>query len=128
MLSTLSSLVLAALLASPAAASDGGWLSHIPSQQRSRPNPYAAKEDAILAGGAIFQQNCAKCHGKDATGNGKHPSLRTKLVHDATDGELFWLLTNGSMRYGMPSWSKLPEAQRWQLTRYLHSLQMEETK
>lgn len=117
-----------ALFASPLVASDGSWLSRVPAQDRSRPNPYSTREDAIRAGEAIFRQNCSKCHGKDANGLGKHPSLRTQLVHNATDGELFWLLTNGSMARGMPSWSKLPEAQRWQLTRYLHSFPLEEIK
>jgi len=31
-------------------------------------------------------------------------------------------LTNGVVRRGMPVWSKLPEAQRWQLVRYLQTL------
>jgi len=29
---------------------------------------------------------------------------------------LEWLLTNGSLRNGMPSWSRLPEQQRWRLS------------
>jgi len=35
---------------------------------------------------------------------------------------LFWLITNGVARKGMPVWAKLPEAQRWQLIRYIKSL------
>jgi len=35
---------------------------------------------------------------------------------------LFWLLSSGVTRKGMPVWSKLPEAQRWQIVRYLKSL------
>jgi len=35
---------------------------------------------------------------------------------------LFWLLTNGVVRRGMPVWSKLPEPQRWQLVSYIKSL------
>jgi|CZKR01.1.fsa_nt_gi hypothetical protein len=37
-------------------------------------------------------------------------------------GTLFWLLTNGVVRHGMPVWSKLPELQRWQLVRFIKSL------
>jgi mono/diheme cytochrome c family protein len=29
----------------------------------------------------------------------------------------------GGLRHGMPSWSKLLEAQRWQLVAYLRSIQ-----
>jgi hypothetical protein len=44
-------------------------------------------------------------------------------VQKATDGELRWLLRNGSLKRGMPSCDGLPEVQRWQLVRYLHSLE-----
>jgi mono/diheme cytochrome c family protein len=35
---------------------------------------------------------------------------------------LYYILTNGVVRKGMPVWSKLPEPQRWQLVSYLKSL------
>jgi len=103
----------------------GEWLSKVPPENRERANPLAADPDAVAAGGHIYQTNCAKCHGEDASGSGRRPSLRTERVHDATDGELHWLLTNGALSNGMPAWSGLPDAQRWQLVRYLHSLPME---
>jgi mono/diheme cytochrome c family protein len=107
------------------AATDGAWLRHVPEAARAQVNPYAGDPDAALAGAAIFKRSCASCHGDDATGRGDHPSLRTKRVHDATDGELAWLLKNGNMKNGMPSWSRLPEAQRWQLVRYLRTLPLD---
>jgi mono/diheme cytochrome c family protein len=55
-------------------------------------------------------------------GGKKGPNLRDPEVQNATVGTLFWLLTNGVAWKGMPVWSKLPEAQRWQLVRYLKSL------
>ena len=100
----------------------GEWLSKVPPENRERANPLAADRDAVPAGRHIYQMNCAKCHGEDASGRGRRPSLRTQRVHDATDGELHWLLTNGALSKGMPAWSGLPDAQRWQLARYLHSL------
>jgi len=59
-----------------------------------------------------------------AEGGKKGPSLRADEVQDATPGALFWLLTNGVVRRGMPVWSKLPEPQRWQLVSYLKSLRI----
>jgi hypothetical protein len=35
---------------------------------------------------------------------------------------LFWKITNGNTDRGMPSFSKLPELQRWQLVLYLRTL------
>jgi hypothetical protein len=40
----------------------------------------------------------------------------------ATPGEMFWILTNGLVRHGMPAWSKLPPAQRWQIIAFLTSM------
>ena len=41
------------------------------------------------------------------------------MVQNAPAGVLFWYLTNGDLRAGMPSWSRLPEAQRWQIATFL---------
>jgi mono/diheme cytochrome c family protein len=103
------------------------WLADVPEKDRVRANPFAGNTDAVAAGGILFRKNCASCHGEDALGTGKRPSLRTERVRGATDGELHWLLTNGYLGEGMPSWSKLPDAQRWQLVRFLHSLDGDNT-
>jgi len=42
--------------------------------------------------------------------------------HTFNDSTLFWVLTNGVVRRGMPAWSKPPEPQRWQLVAYIKSL------
>ena len=103
-------------------AADAGWMKHVSETDRARTNPYAKQADAIAAGSRLFQDHCAKCHGEDALGRGKKPSLRTKEVQQASDGELFSLLKNGYLRKGMPSWSALPEPSRWQLIAYVKSL------
>jgi mono/diheme cytochrome c family protein len=109
-----------------AAAGDGEWLRRVPEKDRTRPNPYAADPDAPIAGAKIFAEHCAACHGAEAEGKteGKHirPNLHSGRLQQATPGELFWLLTNGNQKNGMPSWSRLPEAQRWQVITYLKSL------
>lgn len=105
-----------------ASAGDGAWLKFVPEKDRVRVNPLAEDADAIPAGAKLFREHCAKCHGEDAGGKGKRPSLRTERVQAATPGELQWLLTNGSLKNGMPSWSRLPEPQRWQIVSYLKSL------
>ena len=43
-------------------------------------------------------------------------------MQDATDGEIFWLLKNGNLPKGMPTWNKLPEQTRWQVIAYVKSL------
>lgn len=109
-----------------AEAGDGLWLRKVPAKDRARTNPFATDPDAPAAGGKIFAEHCAPCHGADAKGKqeGKHirPNLHSDRVKQATPGELFWLLTNGSLKNGMPSWSRIPEAQRWQVISFLKSL------
>jgi len=106
-----------------AEAGDGVWLTRVPDKQRTRENPFAGQPEAIAAGAKLFRQNCATCHGSEALGTKKYPNLHTEEVRAATPGELEWLLKNGSMRNGMPSWSRLPEQQRWQIVAFLKSLQ-----
>ena len=97
-------------------------LAKAPEKARKRVNPLADDPEAIAAGRLLFEDHCAECHGDKAEGGKKGPNLRAPEVQNATPGTLFWLLTNGVVRKGMPVWSKLPEPQRWQLVRYLKSL------
>jgi mono/diheme cytochrome c family protein len=97
-------------------------LAKAPAKAAARHNPLESDRDAAVAGGKLFAQHCAECHGDTAEGGKKGPSLRVDEVQNATPGTLFWLLTNGVVRRGMPVWSKLPEPQRWQLVSYIKSL------
>ena len=97
-------------------------LAKAPKKAAVRSNPLATDPEAQAAGAKLFAQHCAECHGETAEGGKKGPSLRASEVQQATPGALFWLLTNGVVRRGMPVWSKLPDAQRWQLVSYIKSL------
>jgi mono/diheme cytochrome c family protein len=97
-------------------------LADAPAKARKRKNPFAGDPQAVAAGGKLFEQRCAECHGMKAGGTRKGPSLLREEVQQATPGTLFWLLSNGVVRRGMPVWSKLPEPQRWQIVTFLQSL------
>lgn len=97
-------------------------LAKAPKKAAVRRNPLANDSEAIPAGGKLFALHCAECHGGMAEGSKKAPSLLVDEVQRATPGTLFWVLTNGVVRKGMPVWSKLPDAQRWQLVTYIKSL------
>jgi mono/diheme cytochrome c family protein len=96
-------------------------LRKAPEKAVNRANPLENDSEAVAAGKLLFSDHCAECHGDDAKGSRKAPSLRVSEVQNATPGTLFWLLTNGVVRKKMPAWSKLPEPQRWQLVRFLKS-------
>jgi hypothetical protein len=42
-------------------------------------------------------------------------------VQEQNDGALFWKITSGNTRTGMPTFSFLSELQRWQVVTYLRS-------
>jgi mono/diheme cytochrome c family protein len=93
-----------------------------PVKTRVWKNPYSGDPTAILAGKKLFLQHCAECHGDDARGNRHAANLHMPDVQRATPGELEWLLWNGNLAKGMPSWSGLPPQRRWQIVAYLKSL------
>ncbi len=124
---TCSILLLCAVLAFAAAEENetkrhASRLGSVPAPASARLNPYEGKLEAVKAGRKLFERYCAECHGKDAGGRGKAPALDSGLVEQAPPGDLYWFLTNGNLRAGMPSWSRLPDAQRWQIVTYLKSL------
>jgi mono/diheme cytochrome c family protein len=97
-------------------------LTLAPEKARAKRNPFEKDPEAVAAGRNLFEQHCAECHGASAEGGKKGPSLRAREVQEAPPGSIFWILTNGVVRRGMPVWSKLPEPRRWQLVTYLKSL------
>ena len=105
-----------------AVAGDGVWMTRVPEKNRQRQNPFDSASNAVAAGAKLFRQNCASCHGDEGTGRDKHPNLHSDRIRNATPGELEWLLNNGSLRNGMPSWSRLPEPQRWQIVSFLKEM------
>jgi len=94
----------------------------VPEKARARLNPLESDPEAVTAGRKLFLQHCAECHGNTAEGGRKAPNLRAEEVQSATPGTLFWILTNGVVRRGMPVWSKLPEPERWQIVAFIKSL------
>jgi mono/diheme cytochrome c family protein len=119
---TIFGLLFSATILLAASVGDGMWKSKVPEKDRVRENPYDSQSGAIAAGAKLFRQNCSSCHGGDATGLNNKPNLHSDRIRTSTPGELEWLLKNGSMKNGMPSWSRLPEQQRWQIVSYLKSL------
>ena len=86
--------------------------------------PPAAAQSAndVRAGAKLFSQHCAACHGLDARGGRPGPSLHTGVIRAMPDAALVQFLTDGDLRKGMPSWSRLPVERRRQLALYIKSL------
>jgi glucose/arabinose dehydrogenase len=109
------------LPASKLAAQDAHFHNAPPSSVELK-NPYAGQHAAVAAGSKLYTMNCGSCHGIGGRGTGNIPALSQGPTQSASDGEVFWFITTGSVNNGMPSWASLPEQKRWQIVAYLKSL------
>jgi len=102
-----------------------GWggspIRRAPSTTAGVSNPFEVNELAQRAGAKLYARECAACHGAKMEGLGKAPSLNRVEVRQAAPGALFWVLRNGSIWHGMPSFAHLPEQQRWQIVSFLRA-------
>jgi len=106
----------------PAYQQDPQWIA--PEAAGAKTNPLAGKLETAAGGRKLFLRNCAECHGSNGAGMEKKHSadLQLAMVQQQSDGSLFWKITNGNAPKGMPSFSRLPELQRWQLVLFLRTL------
>jgi mono/diheme cytochrome c family protein len=100
-------------------------------------NPLPASEEMIAKGRALFEGKafCKTCHGADGKGLGADiapGSLKGPLPRNftdkawqaaRTDGELFWILKNGSKGTAMAPFIPLvlTEEEAWQVLQYVRS-------
>ena len=117
-------LLAAAVGQNPSYRPDPDWRP--PTEAAKKANPLARKSQAVAGGKKLFLRNCAECHNKDGTGIVKKHSadFQLTIVQEESDGALFWKITNGNPDRGMPSFSKVPELERWQLVLFLRTLKL----
>jgi len=97
-------------------------------------NPFPSTPDNIEKGKVLFHGKafCVTCHGKDGKGFGNIPGLLGKLPRNFTekawqakrrDGELLWVLKNGSAGTAMASFIPLvlTEEEAWHVILYVRS-------
>ena len=99
---------------------DRSWTA--PDHAASKPNPLSSRPELAAGGRKIFEQRCTQCHGDDAQGTTRAPDLLSRRVQAQSDGTLFWKISSGDTRAGMPTFSYLPAPERWQLVLHLRSL------
>jgi glucose/arabinose dehydrogenase len=106
---------------------DNADFHNAPESARAMKNPFEGDADAAKAGKPMYHLRCARCHGEKGEGSGNIPELRGRTVQRVTPGELFWFVTKGDVKNGMPAWSTLPEEQRWKIVTYLKTLGQPQT-
>jgi len=105
----------------------------------AKTNPLPSSSSSIKAGKELFLKGaqpvaCVMCHGELGDGKGLMgaafvPPPRNftcgTMMRDLPDGQLFWIIKNGSPGTGMMAFSGLPDEQVWQLIHYIRSLAKE---
>ena len=126
----------------PATAGGPGGLCVQPRKTAKAPDDFLSKTNplsssaAVKAGKELFLKTaqpvaCVMCHGEQGDGKGLMgaalvPSPRNftcgVMMKDIPDGQLFWVIKNGSPGTGMMAFGGLPDEQVWQLIHYIRSL------
>lgn len=95
----------------------------VPTSFQLSPTGYSAR--SIASGRALFQRDCANCHGSDARGRGPlavaqgawPPDLSAPLIAGRPGGELFWSIRHGTG--SMPGATGLDDAEIWALIDFI---------
>ncbi len=119
---------------SDASAHDGHKKGHAPATAKRLRNPVEHSTANIENGKALYEANCAGCHGADGKGEKynktakvKVPDLSTHYVMNLTEGEIFYVITHGIKTSGMPGYKlKASDRERWQLVHYVKHFGMNE--
>jgi mono/diheme cytochrome c family protein len=95
-------------------------------------NPLPATPENTAQGRQNFSHYCFVCHGLDGQNTGvpfadamspSVPSLASKEVQSYTDGQLYWVISNGLWPSGMPaSHGILTDEEIWSIVTYVRNL------
>ena len=105
----------------------------IPAPYAGKTNPLPVTPENIKAGKALFEDNCASCHGKSGQGDGEAgkelnppPADITHILGKPLDRDDFfmWTISEGGekLKTDMPAFKDaLSEKERWQVIQYLRN-------
>jgi mono/diheme cytochrome c family protein len=104
-----------------------GWSA--PARMKNLKNPFPTTPEALASARSDYAAHCQSCHGANGDGKGDRAdrlSIAPADFGDAhamglrTDGELFWILTEGHKP--MPAFrGTMTDEQRWHLVNYVRT-------
>jgi mono/diheme cytochrome c family protein len=101
----------------------------VPAEYKTKKNPIANDEASNKAGMALYNKNCASCHGKAGLGDGVKARMLKDFPGDfsgaafqnQTDGEHFYKTKSGKGE--MPKYEgKLTDDDIWNIVNYMRTL------
>ena len=111
----------------------GRFTVQAPDDIRNQANPLKPSREVLYSGESLFQVEvqpvaCKICHGVNGNGlgimaQGLNPAPRNftceETMKEISDGQLFWVIRNGSQGTGMPPFKNLKDREIWQIIHYL---------
>jgi cytochrome c len=105
----------------------------MPEAQKQMRNPVPASDEVLAEARIHFADHCANCHGNDGSGttligqnfHPRTPDLTKIETQSFSDGELFYMISNGIRFTGMPAWGKgrpEPDLDSWKLVHFIRHL------
>ena len=111
------------------------FTGHAPDDLYARVNPLEAERANRRAGKELYEDlsdpSCVVCHGEKGDGRGQlsgqfDPPPRNfacaSTIAGVPDGQLHWIIKNGSPGTAMPPFDYLSDEEIWQLVIYLRSM------
>jgi mono/diheme cytochrome c family protein len=94
-------------------------------------NPYPVTAESWAEAREHWMEHCSTCHGLDGRGNTpigrnlypKAPDMTDSETQGLTDGEVFYIISNGVRFTGMPAWGSEDSPQSiWELVAFIRRL------
>ena len=80
------------------------------------------KQENVVRGQKLFGQNCAACHGANATGGmGPNLTMSSLVRHDVGGVDIGKVIHEGRMDKGMPAFTQITDAQASDIAAFLHA-------
>jgi cytochrome c5 len=102
----------------------------IPAEASAKVNPVMPTPEGLASAKKLYGYHCSMCHGKDGDGKGELAEQMKLNLHDwrnansiskMTDGDLFYIITNGRGKMVGGEGDRTKEEVRWQLVNYVRS-------
>lgn len=97
----------------------------------AKKNPITPTPEGLAEARKLYGYDCAMCHGKDGNGKGDLAADMKLEMHDwrdpatlekMTDGEIFFIISNGKGKMVGGEADRSPEKMRWNLVNLVRSL------
>lgn len=113
-----------------ASAHEGHGKKTAPASAKALKNPLTADQSKPELGRPLYEKTCLSCHGPDGRAKSaeasqmkpKPTNIADHRMDSMSDGEIYWVITNGIGK-SMPGFKiQLNDADRWRLVAYVRSL------